>query len=89
MERLQKLATTNVSKEVKTMWLRWWNNTPAFRRSVRFPDPFEIKDRVLEGWLARAALWSQVLRLYSIIILTHLFFSNLSLTLLTSIADHS
>lgn len=63
IERLQKVATANVDNDLKTKWLKWWNDSKEFRRSVRFLEPNDMKDKALENWLAQAVLWAQVLQL--------------------------
>lgn len=63
IERLQKVATAEVDNDIKTKWLKWWNDTPDFRKSVRFLGPTEMKDKALENWLAQAVLWAQVVKL--------------------------
>ncbi|KAG0632178.1 hypothetical protein M758_1G310400 [Ceratodon purpureus] len=61
-ERLHKIATTNVTADHKTKWLKWWNSTLAVRKTVRFPDDSPMKDKVLDSWLHVASLWAQLER---------------------------
>lgn len=62
IERLHKIATTNVDRAVKAKWLHWWNASNAVRKSVKFPEDRPMKDRVLDAWLHTASLWAQVSR---------------------------
>lgn len=60
LERLHKIATSNVQPHFKTKYLQWWNSSDTVRKSVRFPLDRPMKDKVLETWLHYASLWSQV-----------------------------
>lgn len=60
LERLHKVATTNVHNSFKAKWLKWWNSSVEFRASVHFPEDNPMKDKVLDAWLNRASLWAHV-----------------------------
>ncbi|KAG0614198.1 hypothetical protein M758_6G158200 [Ceratodon purpureus] len=62
LDRLHKIATTNVPSDHKTKWLQWWNATLAVRKSVRFPEDRPMKDKTLDTWLHVASLWAQLER---------------------------
>ncbi|KAG0572425.1 hypothetical protein KC19_VG094200 [Ceratodon purpureus] len=60
LDWLHKIATTNVSCDHKTKWLKWWNATLAVRKTVKFPEDRPMQDKILDLWLHTASLWAQL-----------------------------
>jgi hypothetical protein len=59
LEKLQLIATCNVSKEHKVKWLTWWNSSVQTREARRFPlkPAGEVE---LKSFLAKACWYSGV-----------------------------
>ena len=60
IERLQKIATSNVEPRFKSRWLHHWNSPPYIRSAFRFPSA-RFKDNTLDLFLNRASFWAQVI----------------------------
>lgn len=60
IEKLQKIATTGVSKEFKAKWLRWWNSSLTVREGNCFPTEKPLREKTLDMWLPKASFWAQV-----------------------------
>ena len=68
IEKLQKIATSQVDKVYKAKWLRWWNSSTMRRAAYRFPSP-NFREADLDFWLNKATFWAQVvlnLKLYTL-----------------------
>ena len=59
IEKLQKIATSQVEGVHKAKWLRWWNSSSMRRAAYRFLPP-NFKEANLDFWLNKAMFWAQV-----------------------------
>jgi hypothetical protein len=60
IEKLQKVASSQVQPEFKSKWLRWWNSGSMRRAAYRFL-PVGFKEADLDLWLNKATFWAQVI----------------------------
>jgi len=56
LEKLQLIATCNVSKEHKVKWLVWWNSSIQTREARRFPLK-PMGETELKSFLAKACFY--------------------------------
>ena len=59
IEKLQKIATSQVEGVHKAKWLRWWNSSSMQRAAYCFLPP-NFKEADLDFWLNKATFWAQV-----------------------------
>ena len=60
IEKLQKVATSQVDVEYKAKWLHWWNSSTNVCLGNKFPWESPLKSATLEPWLNKASFWAQV-----------------------------
>jgi len=60
IEKLQKVATTNVDASFKARWLQWWNSSADIKLQNKFPPALPLREKVLDDWLVKASWWAQV-----------------------------
>lgn len=73
IEKLQKLATTQVEPEFKAKWLCWWNSRSMRRAAYRFLPP-DFKEADFNFWLNKATFWTKFVLIFLIQILLHLLY---------------
>lgn len=59
IDKLQAIATSEVSAKTKAKWLRWWNGSASSRKTLKFP-PSPCSIEVLNPWITKAAFWANV-----------------------------
>ena len=60
IEKLQKIATSQVEPKYKARWLRWWNSSSSGRQSYRFPLA-GAGEFIWDTWLNKATFWAEVM----------------------------
>ena len=60
IEKLQKVATSQVDAEYKAKWLHWWNSSTNVHLGNKFPSEIPLKSTTFEPWLNKASFWAQV-----------------------------